>query len=129
MLNKEEKAQVMLSICDVDLDDILSYVKEEVSSEKHIAEDSDQQEFWVCLQNSQQIVTELLRTLASLFASLYKFCDKGKDKYMRFQLEWHQCCSVFLLPPDKGLSDVGVDPKWILHSYSNDGLGTVKGNL
>ena len=86
-------------------------MKEEVSSEKHIAEDSDQQEFWVCLQNSQQIVTELLRTLASLFASLYKFCDKGKDKYMRFQLEWHQCCSVFLLPPDKGLSDVGVDPK------------------
>ena len=30
---------------------------------------------------------------------------------MRFQLEWHQRCSVFLLPPDKGLSDVGVDPK------------------
>ena len=57
------------------------------------------------------MVTELLRTLASLFASLCKSCDKGKDKYMKFQLEWHQCCSVFLLPPDKGLSDVGVDPK------------------
>ena len=57
------------------------------------------------------MVIELLRTLASLFALLYKACDKGKDKYMKFQLEWYQCCSVFLLPPGKGLSDVGVDPK------------------
>ena len=57
------------------------------------------------------MVTELLCTLVSSFASLYKSCDKGKDKYMKFQLEWHQCCSVFLLPPDKGLFDVGVDPK------------------
>ena len=57
------------------------------------------------------MVTELLRTLADLFASLYKSCDKGKDKYIKFQLEWHQCCSVFLLPPDKSLSDVGIDPK------------------
>ena len=56
-------------------------------------------------------MTELLRTLASLLASLYKSCDKGKDKYMKFQLEWHQCCSVFLLPPDKCLTDVGVNPE------------------
>ena len=74
------------------------------------------------------MVTELLRTLAGLFASLYKSCDKGKDKYMKFQLEWHQCCSVFLLPPDKSLSDVGVDPKkmWTLHIYNSNGLDIVK---
>ena len=110
MLNKEEKAQVMLSICDVNVDDVLSHVKETVSNERHIIENSARNDFWTGLQSSgKQIVTELLRTLSSLFASLYKSCDKGKDKYMKFQLEWHQCCSVFLLPPDKELSDVGVD--------------------
>ena len=36
MLNKEEKAQVMLSICDVDVDDVLSHVKEAVGGELHI---------------------------------------------------------------------------------------------
>ena len=32
MLNKEEKVQVMLSICDVGVDDVLSYVRETVSN-------------------------------------------------------------------------------------------------
>ena len=35
MLNKEEKAEVMLSICDVNVDDVLSHVKEAVTSETH----------------------------------------------------------------------------------------------
>ena len=61
--------------------------------------------------SGKQLVTKLLRTLSSLFASLYKSCDKSKDKYMKFQLEWHQCFGVFLVPADKELSDVGVDAK------------------
>ena len=103
-LNKEEKVQVMLSICDVGVDDVLSYVRETVSNEKHIIESSAKKEFWTCLQSSEHRVIELLHTLASLVALLYKACDKGKDKYMKFQLEWYQCCSVFLLPPGKSLS-------------------------
>ena len=78
----------------------------------HITENSARNGFWTCLQNSgKQLVNELLRTLSSLFAALYKSCDKGKEKYMKFQLEWHQYCSIFLLPPDKELSDIGVDAK------------------
>ena len=104
MLNKGEKAQVMLSICGVNLDDVLSHVKEAVSNEIHITENSAWNDFWTCLQSSgKQLVTELLRTLSSLFASLYKSCDKGRDKYLQIQLEWHQCCGVFLLPADKEL--------------------------
>ena len=109
MLNKEEKAQVMLSICDVNVDEVLSYVKETVSNEKHITENSTRRDFWGRLKSSDmEMMTELLRTLVSTFSSLYKSCDKGKDKYMKFQIEWHQCCSVFLLPLDKSLSDIGV---------------------
>ena len=44
--NKEEKAQVMLSICDVNVDDVLSHVKEAVSNETHITENSARNGFW-----------------------------------------------------------------------------------
>ena len=54
---------------------------------------------------------DLLQTLSSLFALLYKSCDKGRDKYTKFQLEWHQNCSVFLMPPGKTLCDAGIDPQ------------------
>lgn len=32
-----------------------------------------------------------------VFTSCYDDCSKGKEKYLRFQLEWHNLCSVFLL--------------------------------
>ena len=32
MINKEEKAQVMLSICNVNVDNVLSHMKEAVSN-------------------------------------------------------------------------------------------------
>ena len=40
LLNKGEKAQVMLSVYDVDVDDVLSYVEEEDNNERHITENS-----------------------------------------------------------------------------------------
>lgn len=58
---------------------------------------------------------ELLLSLADAFANLYKSCDRGKDKYMNFQLEWHRYCSVFLLPPGKDISEVNYD----VHKDSN----------
>lgn len=104
-------------------------MKSVLSEENHM-QNSSELEFWTCLQSSQ-LVPELLRTLASLFASLYSVCDKGKDKYMKFQLEWHRCCSIFILPSSKGLSDTGVDPRRYadLANCSSDRLGSVKESL
>ena len=31
------------------------------------------------------------------FAELYLQCKKGVDPFLRFQLQWHQHCSVYLL--------------------------------
>ncbi len=87
LLNKEEKAQVMLSICNVDIRDLLSYVKDTVSGEKHLVESVARQEFWKCLQISETLVSELLRTLASLFGLLYKNCDKGFNANLNLWLQ------------------------------------------
>jgi hypothetical protein len=108
MRNKETVAlgaSVALQFLDVNLDDVLSYVKDTLSNERHISKNSARRDFWAGLLSSgAQMMAELLHTLAGLFASLYKSCDLGKDKYMKFQLQWHQCCSVFLLPPEKELT-------------------------
>ena len=39
--------------------------------------------------------------LADNFVCVYLNCDKGKEKYARFQVPWHQSCSKFLLPVDE----------------------------
>ncbi len=54
----------------------------------------------------------------------------GKDKYIQFQLEWHQCCSVCLLPPaswKKLVWCIGIwKRKWSLPTSSSDGLDIVR---
>lgn len=129
MLNKDEKAKIMLSICDLNMEDVLAFVSESLGKENHITENSAKKDFWASLQSSgKQVVLNLLQTLTSLFATLYKSCDKGKDKYMKFQLEWHQNCSVFLLPPGKiyVMQALICKRTWISPIYSNVGLATAK---
>ena len=38
----------------------------------------------------------LVKGLTELFIRVYKSCQTGKDKYCRFQLEWHRQCSLLL---------------------------------
>lgn len=109
VLNKKEKEKVMLHLCDVDVNGLLSHIKDTIETEKHIQESKEKLEFWKYLEHSKALLTELTIYLADAFANLYKSCDKGKDKYMNFQLEWHRLCSVFLLPPDKDISDLDFD--------------------
>lgn len=79
------------------------HVKATVEIEKHREEDPDRLDFWNCLEKSEALMKEIMLSLTSTFANLYKSCDKGKYKYMNFQLEWHCYC---LLPH---ISDVDYD--------------------
>lgn len=38
-------------------------------------------------------------------------CDKGKEKYARFQVEWHQFCSKFLLLVDEHTTPSTISPR------------------
>ena len=109
-LNKEEKARVLLSIHDVTVENVVLHVDKTLTNARHILDNKARQDLWKSLHSSKQIITELLKSLVNLFAALYKHCDKGKDKYLRFQLEWHRCCSFFLLPSGASLSDAAANP-------------------
>ena len=91
MLNKEEKAQVMLSICNVNVDNVLSHMKEAVSN------GTSQKKVLKCFGHAYKALSRWYLNCCVLL--LHCTNVKGKDKYTKFQLEWHQCCSVFLLPP------------------------------
>ena len=41
-----------------------------------------------------------------VFTSCYNDSSAGKEKYLRFQLEWHNHCSVFLLPKKYDTSSI-----------------------
>ena len=147
VLNKEEKRKILLSLCDVENDEVMSFVTAKVSEEKHIiSECTERKTFWESLQSSSQLV-DLLSFFGEAFVSLYKSlslplyggdglagqsnwapssrrylqihhvsffctlaCDKGKEKFMRFQLEWHKMCSVFLLAPSNAIEESGWSP-------------------
>jgi hypothetical protein len=108
VLTKKEKARVMLSLCDINMSTLLEHVNTAVK-ERHIIDNPNKLEFWNCLGKSEALLKALISSLSDTFANLYRSCDKGKDKYMNFQLEWHRYCSVFLLPVGKDISDVGYD--------------------
>ena len=68
----------------------------------------------------------LTLSLADAFANLYKSCDKGKDKYLNFQLEWHRYCSAYLLAKTYQMLAMTFRITLILPGYSRDGSGFVK---
>ena len=52
--------------------------------------------FWRSLQGAQPLLSTLVKELVELFIRVYKSCQKRKDRYCRFQLEWHRQCSLLL---------------------------------
>ena len=43
------------------------------------------------------VFADVVALLQNAFVEVYKACDKGKDKFLRFQLEWYSRCSFTLL--------------------------------
>ena len=54
-LNKDEKARVLLSICDVKVENVVLHVDETISSARHVLDNKARQDFWKALQSSKQM--------------------------------------------------------------------------
>lgn len=50
------------------------------------------------LLEDEDLLKALIEYHHAMFVTLYEHCSTGKEKYARFQLEWHAHVSVFLLP-------------------------------
>ena len=82
-LVKSEKTQIVLSLRDLSVDDILSHVMSEVSSLCHIRSNPDKAKFWDQFKESGDLVVcAFAHHLRDTFAKLYEMCGTGKDKFL-----------------------------------------------
>ena len=52
------------------------------------------------------IMSALMKCHHINFAKLFGKCSKGKERYLRFQIEWHKYCSVFLFSQEHKVESV-----------------------
>lgn len=111
-LNKTEKAEIILSIRETDVNGaIIPRVGEVVTAQSHVQSCPDQVLFWEAFKDSGELIMGAIVThLRDAFATMYEKYSTGNDKYLQFQMEWHKYCSAFLLSnTDLHVSSVGID--------------------
>ena len=98
LLKKDEKKALLDMLSDLasNSSDIVSAVINIVTKEVHIHVYKEREKLWSSLQNAQSLMLILVQGLTELFIRVYRSCQTGKDKYRRFQLEWHKQCSLLL---------------------------------
>lgn len=51
----------------------------------------------------------IVKCLRSLFAEVYEDCHKKKEKFIAFQFQWHQQCSILLVKNTTDLAQLNLD--------------------
>ena len=96
-LNKKEREKVINMLQTLN-GALLDIVVKHLSEELHMQHYPEREELMISiLDSSKEDMERICAGLADTFIELYIKCDKGKEKYGRFQVEWHQSCSRFLL--------------------------------
>ena len=99
LLNKEERKRVVESLQAVSGGALLlNAVIKHLAEQLHMQHYPEREELLVSLlDSSEEEMERICAGLASMFIELYTKCDSGKEKYGRFQVEWHKSCAKFLL--------------------------------
>ena len=110
MLLKSERERITDALLKLECETVIEKVREDMKSQLHLQAFYSRQEFWMELSRSD-VFANVVAHLQNAFVDVYKACDKGKDKFLRFQLEWYARCSSTLLA--EGESDTsGVHESW-----------------
>lgn len=90
------------------LDNFSKLVEEKVKEQIDEADSMVVKILDLLLKNTSLLLS-LIKHHRDTFINLYRQNNKGKDKHLHFQLEWHRHCSVFLLPKDSTINCVFPD--------------------
>ena len=119
-LNKKEREKVIAALRTINGELLLETVVKCLSEELHMQHYPEREQLMISiLDSSKEDMERICAGLADTFIELYIKCDKGKEKYGRFQVEWHQSCSKFLLDSSKcgDVDNCGRD-LWLLLTKS-----------
>ena len=114
MLNKTTRNVIIKSIRDIPLDTIVKQVKVQLYKEKLFYNKETYTKILDELVSSTSIFHSLIEHHRTTFITVYGQNATGKEKYLRFQMEWHSQCSIFLLPKDKDIDCIISEPSKLL---------------
>ena len=110
-LNKKEKAKLLEELRHIPGVELLDVVVKKLSEESHMQFYPEREQLLSSLLDSSgEEMAAICAGLADNFVCVYLNCDKGKEKYARFQVRWHQSCSKFLLPVDEHTTPSTISP-------------------
>ena len=103
-LNKKEKSKLVDELRGISGVQLLDVVVQKLSEDNHMHFYPERAQIMsALLDSSHEEMVTICAGLADMFVCTYLNCDRGKEKYAQFQVQWHQCCSKFLLPVDESI--------------------------
>ena len=111
MLKKSERTAIVRNIKDKATTDLAIELAAELDKDhtRFLAQNESLNTLWSSLKSANLLYHDLIEYHRSIFASLYEANGTGKEKYMRFQIEWYRYCSIFLLPTDVPINTIILD--------------------
>ena len=109
-LKKGDREAIMKKIADVTLNEFEQQIKMQLSKESEYCHEVMQKEIINNLVKSKDLFPLLVDHHRTTFISLYEKNSTGKKKYLRFRIEWHKQCSVFLIPKEISIDTILPDP-------------------
>ena len=99
-LRKKEKEAIVAHLESISEDEILDSIQGKMIGQLHMHVYKDRLALFqeLCSAHVSKLKS-LCHHLTELFVATYTECDKGKDKYARFQVKWHESSAQFLLEP------------------------------
>lgn len=105
-LNKKERESLFEYLNNVDIS-VLSGVVQQKLSEQCLSKSFES--FVDVLYKNERLFQNILLHHRLRFSQLCMECKKGVDSFLRFQLQWHQHCSAFLLSRSYPLTAINLD--------------------
>ena len=118
LLKEDDKALLLDSLSKLELKDVVENVISKISQQDQVYLFKDREKLWKLLQSNRSLMGYVVKGLLETYINVYKLCEKGKDKYCRFQLEWHMKCSLLLtdhIDIKNGKSLSSIHQKWLLY--------------
>ena len=113
-LNKTTRNVIIKSIRDIPLDTIIEQVKVQLYKEQFLYNKETYTKILDELVSSTSLFRSLIEHHRTTFVTVYGQNATGKEKYLRFQMEWHSQCSIFLLPKYKDIDCIISEPSKLL---------------
>ena len=108
VLSKKERESLVKCVSNVDTVVLTAVINSKLCEQSYFSENLTKLADTLFADNLK-LVEDIITNHQAHFGELYLKCKKGVDPYLRFQLQWQQYCSAFLLSRSYPLSSINLE--------------------